>query len=271
MQNTVRKPRPELGKWSLWRFFAAVPAIRKYLPSTSILTLASLNKYLNHYGSVYVKPSAGWGGRGITKVWKRPGNVGYAYVIERGIPVYCKTVNEVYTKLRAKHRKDIIYIVQQAIQLAKINGRPFDIRVMMMRVYGKWECAGMLAKVAGPGSVITNLARGKGYVTDIDSALQQSMQLTEQQRTKLKNEMIRLGHLTAKRFEDWNRYSQIGLDLAVDAKGRLWIIEENTGPAHSLFAKLKDQTAYRRIRQIVAIWQKSKAAGTKAQQGKSAS
>jgi hypothetical protein len=56
----------------------------------------------------------------------------------------------------------------------------------------------------------------------------------------------------AKRFNDYNYYWNLGLDLAVDKSGKLWMIEENTGPALYLFAKLKDKTMYRNIMRIVA-------------------
>ncbi|KEO84926.1 YheC/YheD family protein [Tumebacillus flagellatus] len=260
----MEKRKPELGKWGCWRFFAKVPEIRKYLPSTAVLTESSLRRYLEKYGSVYVKPSAGWGGRGITKVWKRADG-GYAFVVERGKAVHSDTMAQLYRKLHRRQRPGIVYIVQQGIQLAKIDGRAYDIRLMMMRVHGRWEYVGMLAKVAGKNSVITNVARGQGYVADIDTALRKSLGLSEKKRSALKKEMIALGHRTVKRFEDWKHYSQIGLDLAVDVNGRLWMIEENTGPAHSLFAKLKDQRMYRRIKEITGIWKRSK---TKREAGK---
>ncbi|MBL0385178.1 YheC/YheD family protein [Tumebacillus sp. ITR2] len=253
----MKKRKPELGKWGCWRFFAQVPQIKKYLPETAVLTQVSLQKFLGKYSSVYVKPSAGWGGRGITKVWKREDS-GYSFVVERGKAVHSKTISELYRQLRARQRPGITYIVQRGIQLAKINERPYDIRLMMMRVHGKWEYVGMLAKVAGPNSVITNVARGKGYVSDIDTALKKSLGLSETQRAKLKKEMVTLAHRTVNRFEDWKHYSQIGLDLAVDTSGRLWMIEENTGPAHSLFAKLRDPRMYRRIKEITRIWRKAR-------------
>ncbi|MGZ4135522.1 MAG: YheC/YheD family protein [Tumebacillaceae bacterium] len=253
-ENTTKKP--ELGKWGCWRFFHQVPAIRPYLPQTTTLSLLSLKNYLAKYQAVYVKPSAGWGGRGITKVWRT--QTGYSFVQERGSAVHCATVEEVYRRLKASARPGITYIVQRGIALAEINGRPYDIRLMMMRVHGKWEYVGMLVKVAGPNSVITNIARGKGYVVDVDTALKRSLGLGNAQIARLKQEMVALGYATCERFNDWKRYSQIGLDLAVDKNGKLWMIEENTGPAHSLFAKLKDKSIYNRIKQIAGSWRSKK-------------
>jgi hypothetical protein len=254
--SDLTSKKPELGKWGCWRFFHKVPAIRPYLPQTGTLTLPALRTYLANSQAVYVKPSAGFGGRGITKVWRT--KTGYAFVQERGVPMRTATVEELYRRLRANARPNITYIVQRGITLAEINGRPYDIRLMMMRVHGKWQYVGMLAKVAGPNSVITNIGRGKGDVTDIDTALRRSLGLSDVQIERLKKEMIALGYQTCQRFDDWKRYYQIGLDLAVDKNGKLWMIEENTRPAHSLFAKLKDKSMYNRIKQVVSIWRQGR-------------
>ncbi|WP_338130664.1 YheC/YheD family protein [Cohnella ginsengisoli] len=82
--------------------------------------------------------------------------------------------NALHRKL--KLRKKPIHVVQKAIPLAKAGGRSFDIRVMMMRHRSRWTYIGMLAKVAGAGSVITNVRRGNGYVLSVPEALRQAGQ-----------------------------------------------------------------------------------------------
>ncbi|OCT14369.1 hypothetical protein A8709_26490 [Paenibacillus pectinilyticus] len=76
-----------------------------------------------------------------------------------------------------------LYIIQRAIDIAKINARPFDdIRIMMMRNdQNQWQYAGMLAKVARRSSVITNVTRGGGYATPIEHALDTSLRLSHNQ------------------------------------------------------------------------------------------
>lgn len=258
MPESTPTKKPEMGKWGCWRFFAAEPSIRPYLPPTSILHVNSLRNFLTTHNAVYIKPSAGWGGRGIIKAWKTP--TGFAFVQEVGQPIHCATVENLLQKVRQGARPGGTYLVQKAIPLAQVNGRPYDIRLMLMRVKGQWQYVGMLAKVAGPNSVVTNIARGKGYVLDVDTALRRSLGLSHVQIEALKQEMIELGMRTVKRFDAYKRYYQIGLDLAVDQNGKLWMIEENTGPAHSLFAKLPDKTMYNRIKQVVAMWRKNRAA-----------
>ncbi len=40
---------------------------------------------------------------------------------------------------------------------------------------------------------------------------------------------------------------QLGIDIAVDTDGRIWIIEANTSPAFLTFKHLKNKTMYHRI------------------------
>ncbi|HEX7056655.1 MAG TPA: YheC/YheD family protein [Bacilli bacterium] len=245
-----------MGKYSLYRLFNQVKEIRPYLPSTSICTLFTLAIYLHNFREVYIKPAGGGQGRGVTKAWRTNGR--YYYVREKGDPVRCDTVAEMFRKLGLARKKP--HIVQRGIQLARVNGRPFDVRVMMMRDRAKrWTYVGMLAKVAGRKSVITNVARGGGYVLPIDAALRQSLGLTGERAEQKKQEMIRLAQACNRAYSrvryDW----QIGYDLAIDRNGKVWFIETNpTIPAHGLFRKLPDQTMYRRIKELAAFHLKRK-------------
>lgn len=245
-----------MGKWGLWKFFAAVPAIRPYLPPTAIFTKTTLNSFLSKFGSVYIKPIPGSQGKGIIKAWKKGDR--YWFVKERGKAVAAASIEDLYRKIKSVSL-NVWYIVQKALHLAEIGGRPLDIRLMMMLDKTRqWKYIGMLAKVAGQDSIITNIARGKGYVLDVDTALQRSLGANREQIEAIKKQMIQLGHQVTKRFDDYKKYWQIGLDLAVDKNGKVWIIEENTGPAHSLFFKLKDKSTFRKIKEIAALYSRRK-------------
>ncbi|UOF91628.1 YheC/YheD family protein [Fodinisporobacter ferrooxydans] len=249
MANSAQK-RPEMGKWLLWKFFHSDSAIRPFLPPTKRLSLSTCREFLNRYSAVYLKPAGGWGGKGIIRAWRTQS--GYAFIREKGQTYHCKSIEDLYQTI-TPFLANKVYIVQKAIALAKWKGRPYDIRLMMLRNgEGKWQYAGMLAKVAGEKSIITNIARGRGFVLDVDSAFRHSFGWNQEQILRMKQNMTELGYATCKRFDAYKYYWNIGLDLAIDQKGKLWIIEENTGPALFLFAKLKDQKAYQAIRTIIA-------------------
>ncbi|WP_400163657.1 YheC/YheD family protein [Brevibacillus sp. TJ4] len=238
------------SKWSLHKHYLRSPSLRAYLPPTAILTRQSLAHYLTHYQSVYVKPDREHMGRGITRITKVAG--GYSVIRVKGRVRRFRTIRGVYRYLRAMSGKSR-YIIQKTIPLAKVGGRNFDVRVMMMRNgEGNWEYAGMLAKVAGRGSVITNVMRGGGYAVKVETAL---AFLPEEQREAAIEQLKEISYEITRHFDSYRRSSQIGIDFGVDPTGQIYLIEVNYDfPSHLLFRLLQDKTYYRNIRRLVAAY-----------------
>ncbi|MTV48544.1 YheC/YheD family protein [Heliobacillus mobilis] len=236
-----------IGKWRLWKYFAKNVKIRPHLPDTCLLSEKTFLSFLYKYESIFLKPWDGYGGEGIYKVWRE--NQNYFFVKERGEPEIFSEIGQLYTSLKNKIGEKRQYIIQQAVDLAVIADRPFDIRIMFLRYKGKWKYVGMVAKVAGKDSVITNVKRGKGYTVNVDRALQQSFNLDDNKIKKRKKEMILLGYRTCYHFDQYKRYFRMGLDIALDKEGRLWMFDQNTVPALFLFRK--DKRAYKKIQSIL--------------------
>lgn len=244
-QNIGRKP--ELGKYLLYLHFAKDPKIRKYLPPTRRYSPSALKDYVNRFHSVYVKPTGGSRGNGIFKVWKS-GRAVYVQHTTRqprkfpGVGAAVRFVD--------RHRGGRAYVIQRGISLARVHGSPFDIRVMMQKEVpgGKWLHSGMAAKIAGKGSIVTNVALSKGRVIPVATALKRSFGWSDKQMKRCMDEMVALGLRSARHMDTYQPYRELGLDVAVDTNGRIWLIEENTGPSHPLFKKMTtDLAPYRRI------------------------
>lgn len=238
-----------LAKWKMHRFYSRHPEISRYLPPTSKLTKESLENYIRLYGTVYVKANTIHTGRGIVKVW--PARNGYDFVRVRGKFRHVDSAPQLINKVKEIDAKEL-FLVQQAVDVAEINGHPYDIRVMMMRDgMRRWQFAGMVAKVNGSGSVVSNVRRGGGYVLPVATALAKSGFAPAQVRS-IRNELITLSKKIMRYSEKYPFFSyQCGIDLAVDKAGRPWIIEVNLhNPSHGLFKQLKDQTSYKRVRKL---------------------
>lgn len=248
-QETGQTPKrkPEMGKYLLYQFFRRNATIRKYLPATRRLTEKSFREFVNKYGMVYVKPSGGSRGVNVLKVWKESEQVHVKHTTRSK-----RTFQNVDAAFRhiTRLRNGKAYIIQQGIRLAKVKGRPFDIRVMMQRSKpgGEWLYSGMVAKVAGPSSVVTNVALSKGYVITVQQALKQSLGWKSKRIEQMVEELKRVGRIGARHFDNYQGYRELGFDMAVDVNGKLWMIEQNTAPSHPLFKKLKgDLSMFRRI------------------------
>lgn len=237
------------SKWSLHQFFSKNAYIRPFLPPTSLYQPALLGTYLAKYSTVYIKPTRTHMGKGILRVWKTED--GYQFVKERGEPIHASSLENLQHKI-AKQCGEKNYIIQKGLDLAQIDGRPFDIRVMMMRNgQGRWQYAGMLAKVAGSDSVITNVARGGGYAVTVPHALLKSKAVDASKVKSVVAQLIQISHRVCTHFKKYRHTSQIGVDFAIDKQGNISIIEVNYDfPSHALFAKLKDKTYFRTIKRL---------------------
>lgn len=237
------------SKWSLHKFFSKSPLIRPYLPPTSVYQPSVLETYLSKYDTVFIKPTLTHMGQGILKVWKTEN--GYQAVKEKGQSVEASSLEELKKKL-SQQCTEKSYVIQKGIDLAEVDGRPFDIRVMMMRNgAGRWQYVAMLAKVAGPASIITNVARGGGYAVTVPFALSKSNAVEPGNIREVARQLIRLSYQICHHFNKYKRSSQIGIDFAIDKKGNIAIIEVNYDfPSHALFYKLKDKSHYWRIRRM---------------------
>lgn len=243
------------SKWGLYLYFYNSPEIRPYLPPTDIFSHSTLHQYLSSYHSVYIKPDREHTGKGIIKVTEEKG--GYSYVRVKGKIKHTRNIEKLYQKLKKKIGIKR-HVIQKSIPLAKIKKRRFDIRVMMMRdKKGKWKYVGMLAKVAGPNSIITNVRRGRGYVLKVHRALGRFM--PGSQIEQVIEKMIQLSYKICHYFNGYKKSSEIGVDLGIDREGNISVIEVNyEKPSHHLFKRLRDKTMYKKIRRMAKQYRKRK-------------
>ncbi|WP_338136481.1 YheC/YheD family protein [Brevibacillus agri] len=235
---------PNVGKWGKHQHMVQDELLREHLPKTRLFSPEALWEYAESYKHVMLKPSGGGGGAGIIQLTDlgeerylvHSGNV------RRTIEGKEKTVQYVRSLFRPKK-----YLLQPRIPLGRINGKPFDVRVMLQRT-GKaspWIITGWVAKLAGPGFVVTNVARSRGKVLPLRTAIRQSnVAAGPDLLREIRSVSLAVGHCLGKAYPTLR---EIGLDMGIDIHGKPWIIEANFRPSLSLFQQLLDQTFYRRI------------------------
>ncbi|MBX6353620.1 MAG: YheC/YheD family protein [Thermoflavifilum sp.] len=248
--------KPELGKYLLWRLFRRHPRLRPHLPDTARYAPDRLRRFLDRYGMVYVKPSGGSQGKGIMKVWRE----GDAVLVKKTVQK-ARRFDSVEAAIRHidQQRAGKPYIVQQGLNLIRIDGRPVDIRVMAQRTRpgGPWLYSGMVAKIAGPGSVVTNVALSGGRVIRVEEALRRGLGWSDGRIRQCIKTLRELSLIAANHFDTYQPYREIGFDIGIDQRGRIWLIEENTAPSHPLMKKLGDPTLSRLIEARWSMYQRA--------------
>ncbi|WP_418790441.1 YheC/YheD family protein [Phosphitispora sp. TUW77] len=228
------------GKWKTHHFLSEHEGICRHLPETLLYTeAADVAKLIARHGTVYLKPSGGSSGKGIIVLFSRTSGYIAAYREFRNLKTVEITgfsqLNTVLDNLIKGRR----YVVQQGINLAKIDGNPFDIRVLMQKNRnGEWLRTGIAARVAAAGNLISNIHAG-GHAEKITKVLQ-AVFPNPKQAQKILNDIRNLSALIVAFISKEGNplFGEIAVDLGVDESGKVWIIECNAIPGRSVFRRI---------------------------------
>ncbi|MFD2614276.1 YheC/YheD family protein [Paenibacillus gansuensis] len=231
------------SKWTKTKWLRQNRTLRRHIPHTSLFTKSNLDTMLNHYRLVYFKPTGGTGGQRIVRLKKT--RQGWQSKYNFTVTTH-RDRQMLYRYLRS-FSKGNSFLLQKGIRLAKVHGRSFDIRVMMQKTnYGNWINSGLFTKIGHPGKVATNYNQG-GTVGTVEAALSGAGFRRAAVRHK-KAQLRQLGVAAGKVFSrKHRRFRELGLDVAMTPKGRLWILEVNTRPQYYPL-KISHKKIYNRIR-----------------------
>jgi Glutathione synthase/Ribosomal protein S6 modification enzyme (glutaminyl transferase) len=222
----------------------ADPELRTYIPATEGFDRRTVERMLEKYEMIYVKPVDGTFGRGVIRI-EKPGSSS-VYRFQSGETRYeFPTFNELYRKLMAV-KKPKPYLSQQGIHLLRYQERRFDLRVMVQKnPQSAWETTGMIGRVAHPRKIVTNYHAG-GTPKPVETLM--SAHLKPGQWPSFEARLRRLGVTVAAALErKFPRLKEIGIDVAIDEDLQLWILEVNTLPDPFLFKRLPDKSVFRKM------------------------
>ncbi|WP_168123143.1 YheC/YheD family protein [Paenibacillus sp. HB172176] len=236
--------KPSWNKWSKYTIMKKSSSLIPSLPQTLPLSARTLATMIDRYKTVIVKPRAKSGGAGVFRITKQS---------PRQLHVrwekHSRKVSDISAVMSLLNRHSLgSGLVQRYVNLATVGSRPFDARVMVQRGRSRsWKVTGSLAKIAGPGYLVTNTARSRGYVLPLPEAIRKSPSLMNQSGS-IVSQSHALSLRTARHLHAYYPWIRtVGMDVGIDRKGKPWIIEANFSPSRSLFKRLKDKSMYRRI------------------------
>ncbi|MFD0620311.1 YheC/YheD family protein [Paenibacillus sp. GCM10027629] len=222
------------NKWQLFEWLKKSKSTKPHIPNTHRLTGSTeLGKQLLRHSYLYLKPESGKAGVGIMMVKYQPSrSLPFRLKIQdkkNSITYKCSTLNKLWTRIK-KEAGQNQYIVQQGIELASIQRRPFDLRVLIQKNRrGQWEVSGIGARMAGSLSITTHVPRG-GSIEDPEKLL---ISAFGQVPTRRILSRARSTALTIARQLERGSGFQLGemsMDLGVDAQGHIWFFEANSKP-----------------------------------------
>lgn len=224
-----------LDKWECHQLLWNVPEVKPYIPETQrYQSIDRLMKFLARYPTVYLKPSKGSLGRGIIRIVHmghnnfqckyRVGGTGNVSRIVKGQKALKLLVSRIVGKR--------LYILQQGLHLQTFRGAPFDIRILMQKNHkGEWRRTKMLARVARKGSITSNISSGADAALMSD-VLRDVFHEDPKKPGGLGNRLRNMAEVVALALErqmgvEWG---ELGIDVGVDVRGNIWLIEINSKP-----------------------------------------
>ncbi|MCD9022761.1 YheC/YheD family protein [Cohnella silvisoli] len=229
-------------------------SLQKYLPeSHSLQNYTMLKSMCSRYSAVFLKPVRGSLGKGIIRLSRiGPENWQASYATVGG------TKRQTYTSLVklfstiSGKMKTVRYLVQQGLTLIEIGGRPVDYRALTQKnASGKWAITSIVGRTAGTDHFVSNLARG-GTLSTVRESVAKS-NLPVQFRGDASSRLQRAALDIAKGVDTHipAHFGELGIDLALDTSGRVWLLEVNSKPSKNDNTPLKEGKIRPSVRMII--------------------
>ncbi len=240
--------RPLTNKWSMHQLLSENSSIKPHLPATvKYKDAKELGQFLKKHPVIFMKPKSGTGGRGIIRLQRLRGGV---YLMQgrdpnrRILPMHKVTLAQIPVKLR-DWKLEEKYILQQGIPLRLKDGRVHDFRMLVQKDgNGEWQITGCAGRI-GPAQSVTSNLHGGGTAISMDALLKKRFNSDDVVKN-IKKSAYELGLNVMKHLEDkFGRLCEAGIDLAVDPKGHVWLLEVNPKPSREVFYRIGELETYR--------------------------
>ncbi|WNS46386.1 YheC/YheD family protein [Paenibacillus sp. MMS20-IR301] len=243
-----------LDKTEVFEALAHDPALQRYLPESHALNgFAVLKKMCGTYSSVFLKPVRGSLGKGILRISKEEGG-GYRLLSttpmgsrKQSYPSLAKLFGSIAPKMKTTR-----YQIQQGLPLMELGRRPVDFRALVQKNgTGKWGVTSIVARTAGSNHFVSNLARG-GTLSTVREAISKSS-LPSGVKESVQVQLPRAALAIARGVETYipAHFGELGIDLALDQSGRIWLLEVNSKPSKNDNTPLNDQKIRPSVKQMI--------------------
>ncbi|MFC5468809.1 YheC/YheD family protein [Cohnella suwonensis] len=242
-------PLVRFSKSELFRKLKRVEKIRPYLPYTkTIHRFSKVRKYVRRLGSVYIKATYGRKGTKVMRAVKRSeGGYRYSYaVIDRLVRRKVDHFKDL-KKVMKRFFRNREFIVQEAIDLIRLGDhQPVDFRAELQRNgKGNLKISGISIRIGRSHSPITTHASAYKMEDRLQDLFPgYSKEEIEDLKGKIRNFVV----LVYKSVEKcYGKFGELGIDFAVDKKGKIWLIECNAQSAKVSIAKAYGPKIRRKI------------------------
>lgn len=230
-----------LSKKETYKKLVKYPQVSKFLPETiDYKNFDDLFIMLMQYDFIFLKASYGTCGREVLSIKKE----GEAYKLT----FYSSGLKNIIIN-NMKELRDFVeeyteghqFIIQKGIRLLKYKGRVFDMRIIVIKdSKGKWRAINNWGRIAPKSCTITNYSTG-GVLEPYETMYPYLMNSFSEISIPDEKEIERVTILIAEYIEKaFGSMGELGMDIAIDEYGDLWLIEANTKPMKDIIEGYDD-------------------------------
>lgn len=235
-----------LNKWQVHQAFSGNSEVSRYLPSTYLFKgFPTIKEAVERFPQIYLKPANGSLGKGIYKISRAGNRYTCQYSTMSGnVQKSYQKLSDLYKSIAPRISR-APYLVQQGLRLVRINGNPVDFRSLVQKDgTGKWAVTSIVGRIGQDDSIVSNLARG-GTIMPVAQALLAASPWNGSRPSKA--HLYKTSLLLAENLESSieGNYAELGIDLAVDTGGRIWLLEINAKPSKNDDQILSDENKTR--------------------------
>jgi glutathione synthase/RimK-type ligase-like ATP-grasp enzyme len=242
--------RPLRNKWIIYRTLRSVPSFRPFLPATRLYQSPDdVSLMLKKFPTVYFKPINGTGGRGILRIDRQ--RSGMLLLQGRNhardiVPARSIRRETLAPAIRSWDLHGDKYIVQQGLDIKLPDGRVHDYRMLVQKNgSGEWQATGCAGRVGRRNSITSNL-HGGGTAASMEELLGERNEDADRIGS-IRQTVETFSLAVAKHLEQtYGALCELALDLAIDRKGDIWLLEVNPKPAREVFLQAGEREIYRR-------------------------
>ncbi|GIP38263.1 hypothetical protein J31TS4_15430 [Paenibacillus sp. J31TS4] len=222
-----------LNKTEVFQALKPVAEVQAYLPeSYPMRKLETLKAMCAKYATVFIKPTLGSLGKGIIRVNRTESGYHCHFNQPKGTSKQSfSSLAKLYAAISPRVKR-APYQIQQGLNLLEAGGRPMDFRAVVQKNgKGEWKVTSIVGRIAGPGNFVSNIARG-GTLATVPDAIGRS-RLPAGIRTTVPKRLDEAATAIAVHLDQQlpEHFGEMGVDLAVDTTGRVWLLEVNSKPS----------------------------------------
>jgi YheC/D like ATP-grasp len=184
--------------------------------------------FLAKHQNIIIKPISGHHGNQVIRVEKGEQN----YILHDGER---KEMNQLeLLDYMAGVLKNTKMLMQKFISCKRKTGETYDIRLHAQKDgTGKWKNTMIYPKIGATKKVATNLGQG-GQITILKNFLENEF---EDEAFNIQRQIEVFSIQFVKHFDELYKhvFDEIGIDIGLDAEGRIWIYEVNWRPGQMFF------------------------------------